>query len=125
MKMILFLMSFLSVTVSQAAAQNFYCSGGSFSSFTASLLTDSAGPGYSDLKNAQISVGGFKQAQLICAGNAKLEKVKCTGFWNNIGSELVEVSFQAVGSQIYLTYQPLSGNTEMTEAPWACEVEVK
>lgn len=123
MKMIVFLMTIMGATVSQAATQSLYCTGGSFKAFTANLESDSSGPGYISLKNARISVGGFAEANLICAGNTNLTGVKCLGFWNDKSLAQVEVSFSTAAAETLLSYKNISGNLVAEGSPWICSIE--
>lgn len=75
-----------------------------------------------ELVDARIS-GGFKYVDLICNGNRDLEKVKCTGFWNSLSNQIVEVSFKEIGTQIQFKYQPLKGNIRMIADHWECSIE--
>jgi hypothetical protein len=114
----------LGVTGAQAYAGNartLYCDGGNVT-FTATLLRDPSGPGYFDLKNAEL-YGAYVKSDLICAGDTKITGVACTGFLHSSRSAQINIGFQVVGNRLFLIYAPDQPRISRINGPWACSVK--
>jgi hypothetical protein len=113
MKKLLFLIVLVTASVSQAETRILYCDGG-HEAFTAEFPRLP----YFSLKNAQVT-GAFTHTNFICEPSSTFEGLKCTGFWNDISSMPIEVSFTTVfQTQIY--FKSLSTNEIKS---WPCKFE--